>query len=261
MPATHTPIVASFHDAGWSPSLQNSRALYSLLGQAPGDAYDAAAFTVAAGGPDQFVVGLSALVPACAPYDSVYPSLALLGPASDPRFPPPDAATAAALPFAVPPGAGVILRAQPRAPRAVFADNPAQAYYLPAPLTRDCLLSPEAFAACGNGTAAETSVVSQLPGREAPLAPGRYVVAWWDPDRLPGGQGAPSKASLEVIVALGTGEEPTPRERDIQVAVMTGRVRPWFDPCAAGAGAAGAARAGAGVPAPEIALLLVPGAE
>ena len=171
--------------AGWTPSLQASKALYSLLGLTPGDTYDAAAFTITADAPPpQFIVGLEALVPACPAYAAFFPALALLGPVTDPRFPPPDAATAALLPFPVPPGFGVILRSQPEvANRSVFADNPVQSYLLPSPVTRECLPTPEAFAACGGGTAAQTSIITQLPGRDAPLPPGRYFIAWWDPAR------------------------------------------------------------------------------
>lgn len=215
---------------GYSPSLNNSRALYSLLGLSPNDTYDAAAFNVTAGGMPQYIIGLEILVPDCPSYVTFYPSLALLGPSSDPRFPPPTSEEARSLPFKVPKGYGIIIRNPPRADRSVFADNPVQSYLLSAPLTPSCLYSQDLFYSCGNGTARKTSIITQLPGQDAPLGPGRYYVTWWDPE-----QGATKHAAnstpRETIVTLGVGENPTPKERAIQMAVMTGQEVPRFSPC------------------------------
>jgi len=268
------PINAS---AGYSPSLNDSRAITSVLELTPEDTYDAAMFEIAENSPslasEQVIIGLQALAPNCpddAPLSSAefYPSLALLGPSTDPNFAQElDKSTLETLPFPIPENYGAIIRAQPRVPldqRSVFSAGPFTSWVLPAPVTPECIVSEESFSNCANGTATQTSVITDLKL----TTPGKYYIVWWNPDAAtrdtntapsmeippnaplidsvntdgsssgvesvspPEGESLSSPGlPRQVTISLGVAEDPTEREQQLQMEVMTGENAPAFNPC------------------------------
>jgi hypothetical protein len=123
-------------------------------------------------------------------YPDVFPALGLLGPASDPRFATPTPQLAASLPFSLPTGMGIITAFQSRFNSS--SSSSSRAYVdrydilMPHPMTYQCLVGgPEGFVseACGGGS----NVISWVPGRDAPLQPGKYILVWWEPERLSAG--------------------------------------------------------------------------
>lgn len=268
------PIDAS---SGFSSSLNNSRAITSVLGLTPEDTYDVAMFEIAEDSPsvasEQIIIGLQALAPNCssdAPLSSAafYPSLALLGPSTDPNFATElDVSTLETLPFPMPENYGAIIRAQPRVSmdqRSIYSAGPFNSYLLPSPVTPDCIISEESFTNCANGIAAQTSVITDIKL----TTPGKYYIVWWDPDssattdttapsmEMPpippflqsvnndgssseGGYiplvegGFLSRPGLprQVTISFGVAEEPTQREQQLQMEVMTGQKVPAFNPC------------------------------
>jgi hypothetical protein len=264
------PINAS---AGFSPSLNNSRAITSVLGLTPEDTYDVAMFEIAANSPslasEQVIIGLQALAPNCpsdAPLSSsaFYPSLALLGPSTDPSFATQlDESTLKTLPFSIPENYGAIIRAQPRVSmdqRSVYSAGPFNSYLLPYPVTPECIISEESFSNCANGTAAQNSVITYVKL----TTPGKYYIVWWDPDHEVAASDITTAPSMEippippflesvnndgssstdgfefssrpglprqVTISFGVGEEPSEREQQLQMEVITGQKTPAFNPC------------------------------
>lgn len=214
-------------EQGWSPSLNKSRSISSLLGLDPSDLYEAATFSLTEAHPEQYIIGLQVLVPNCKSYSKFYPSLALLGPLIDSNFPPVDETIAATLPFEIPYDYGAIIRSPPRTPqRAVYYVSPFDSYLLPSPLTIDCITSQEAFTQCNNGTAANTSIITDL----LLTTPGKYYIVWWDPDRILMNKDDES-VPREITISLGVSEEATLREQAIQRHIKYGQGAPRFSPC------------------------------
>lgn len=212
-------------EKGWSPSLSNSRAFGSLLFLRPEDLYDVALIEIPedAAKEDSIVVGLQALPPDCPDYESFYPAIALLGPATDPSFSEVNETMRGKLPFDIPEGYGAIIREPPRIERDVFTENPVQGYLLPPYITKECLMSAEGFSSCADGKAAEFSVITDVQ-----LTPGRYYIVWWDPDRT-----SPdvSSSPREVMVSLGFNEERTQNETAVMMNVILGETTPEFYAC------------------------------
>ncbi len=271
--------------AGYSASLNTSRAITSVLGLTPDDTYDVAVFQIGENYPpvafDQVVIGLEALAPNCPPNSPLssadfYPSLALLGPSTDPNFPPVNASTLQKLPFPVPEGYGAIIRSQPRAPlneRAVYSAGPFNSYLLPYPVTPDCITNEQTFKDCANGTAAQSSIITDVKL----TTPGQYYIVWWDPNfaastrrdttsTVPSMEETPSVALLssvpipesmqrpglprQVTISLGVAEETTARERQLQLELMIGQQVPAFNPCTGTFNAPAAFIGGAGAAMP-----------
>ena len=209
---------------GWSPSLNNSRAITSLLALNPDDLYDAAMFDIPKGDSDQYVIGLEALAPDCPDYRSFYPSLALLGPSTNPDFPEVNETMRAMLPFEIPDGYGAIIREPPRIQRDTYSASPFQSYLLSPYLTKECIETQEGFSNCSDGKAAKSSIITDLM-----VPPGRYYIVWWNPDytEVTDGPSVPR----QVTVSLGVAEDPTPREQKVQMQLMTGQDIPSFFAC------------------------------
>jgi hypothetical protein len=266
-------IIPTDPSAGYSPSLNNSRAITSVLGLTPDDTYDVAMFEIAADSPStpsqQIIIGLEALAPNC-PADSLissaafYPSLALLGPSADPNFATGlDISILDTLPFPIPQNYGAIIRNQPRVSqdqRGVYSAGPFQSYLLPSPLTPDCITTEQAFSTCANGTAAQTSIITDVKL----TTPGKYYIVWWDPDSMTSdnspaveippalllasekdGSGSSGDGSIplpkggmqqpglprQVTISFGVAEEPTEKEQVIQMEVISGKKVPAFNAC------------------------------
>ncbi len=186
-------------------NVEESRAVFSYLHRSDVDVFE---FTVT---PDQIgfdpitgaptpLVSASALPPACRTYRNRYPVTALMGPGLPPAPP------GLELPFAVPPGQGVIVADNPRvAPgekRPVFNFPEADyAWFLPQGLTQFCLLN--APWTC------DFSNTINMPV----FVPGIYRIVIWNPTRLP----LDYTANFGFREDLFEGDPDTPEKLDARV--------------------------------------------
>lgn len=164
-------------------SVTDSQAVFAYLTYGDVDVYS---FQVTAAdlafGP--VLVAASALPPGCFEYQNVYPMTALLGPQAPgpfgpPGLPPP--APGVSLPFAVPPGLGVVVANNPRIPfpgkREVFhleeGDLGDISWFLPQGLSQQCLTEAQWLCDFSNTIA------------QPVFYPGTYYLAIWNPTGIP----------------------------------------------------------------------------
>lgn len=155
----------------WS-ELTQRRVLYSVLTDE--DQYDVIQFDVVT---SELILATSPLTFNCPLFQSFYPSIALLGNASDTRFniTPDDIDEDWA--DLIPEGYGAIIKHQPRLPRSVFPSTPEEGggpgYLLPIGLNETCLRN-HPFPNCDFGNTINGMV----------LGPGRYYFVAYDTHHL-----------------------------------------------------------------------------
>ncbi len=202
---------AAWEDYSWSnprvlDDVTHSTSVFGYLTHNDVDVYQ---FTITAAdlanGP--VLVSASALAPACANYQNIYPVTALVGPQSPSPFGPPGlppADPSLDLPFDVPAGNGVVFADNPRVrPRPIFVLPPGEAdlgnmsWFLPQGLTQHCL--EEAQWECDFSNTIAQPV----------FYPGTYYIVMWNPT------GVQTDYTANIGYSEAHYEEPSPEDVEI----------------------------------------------